>query len=133
MKTLKNLAVKDPRIIFHGFQSGSELESIKEKCSYGIVPSLSYETFGLVIHELMSLGIPIIGSNRGAIPELIKHEYNGFIFDPEDYTSLANLIENLVHNRDILSTMSKNAIESANEHTLEKQLEMTMKVFSSLP
>ena len=63
---------------------------------------------------------------------LVEDVTNGFIFDPDDYTSLANLIENLVNNRDILFTMSKNAIESANEHTLEKQLEMTMKVFSSL-
>jgi len=132
MKTLKNLAEKDQRIIFHGFQKDPILQSIIQKCSYGIVSSISYETFGLIIHEFMSYGLPVIGSNRGAIPELINHEYNGFIFDPDDYTSLANLIENLVNNRDILFTMSKNAIESANEHTLEKQLEMTMKVFSSL-
>ena len=64
--------------------------------------------------------------------EAVKRFENGFIFDPDDYTSLANLIEKLIQNRNILSTMSKNAIKSANEQTLEKQLEMTMKVFLSL-
>ncbi len=80
----------------------------------------------------MNNGIPVLGSNRGAIPELVNHGKNGFIFNPDDPDSLTKLIENLISDNNVLSTLSKNAIDSSREHSLEKQLNMTLKVFSSL-
>ncbi len=50
------------------------------------MPSLWNESFGLVAAEAMLNGIPVLASNRGALPETIGHA--GFLFDiPARYTS----------------------------------------------
>jgi glycosyltransferase involved in cell wall biosynthesis/GT2 family glycosyltransferase len=51
-----------------------------------LMPSLWNESFGLVAAEAMLNGIPVLASNRGALPETIGHA--GFLFDiPARYTS----------------------------------------------
>jgi glycosyltransferase involved in cell wall biosynthesis len=51
-----------------------------------LMPSLWFESFGLVAAEAMLNGIPVLASNRGALPETIADA--GFIFDiPARYTS----------------------------------------------
>ncbi len=51
-----------------------------------LMPSLCYESFGLVAAEAMLNGIPVLASNRGALPETIGDA--GFLFDiPARYTS----------------------------------------------
>ncbi len=50
-----------------------------------VVPSLWNESFGLVAGEAMTNGIPVLASNRGALPETIGDA--GFLFDiPARYT-----------------------------------------------
>ncbi len=50
-----------------------------------LMPSLWYESFGLVAAEAMVNGIPVLASNRGALPETIGEA--GFLFDiPAKYT-----------------------------------------------
>jgi glycosyltransferase involved in cell wall biosynthesis len=50
-----------------------------------LMPSLWNEAFGLVAVEAMINGIPVLGSNRGGLPEAIGN--GGFIFDiPAQYT-----------------------------------------------
>lgn len=41
----------------------------------------TFEAFGRVVIESFYYGTPVIGRNSGALPELIKHQYNGFLFD----------------------------------------------------
>ena len=44
-----------------------------------LVPNRWEEPFGLVMAESLAAGTPVIGSNRGSIPEIIKSGYNGFV------------------------------------------------------
>jgi len=55
-----------------------------------VLPS-HYETFGIALLEAMYCGLPVIASNIGGIPDLIKPEVNGVLVDPEnpDQLSLA--------------------------------------------
>ena len=43
-----------------------------------------YEPFGLVMAEAMSCGTPVIGFNRGAVPELIVDGKTGFVVSPQE-------------------------------------------------
>ncbi|OGP88468.1 MAG: hypothetical protein A2156_03305 [Deltaproteobacteria bacterium RBG_16_48_10] len=47
-----------------------------------VLPSICYESFSFVIREASSLGIPVIASRIGAIPEAIEEEVNGLFFEP---------------------------------------------------
>jgi len=49
---------------------------------FTIVPSIWYENFPNVIIESLYFGVPVIASNIGGIPELIKLGINGTLFNP---------------------------------------------------
>jgi len=57
-----------------------------------VMSSLS-ETFGLVYIEAMLCGVPIIGTNVTAMPEVIPSEDYGFLVPPVDPSALAEAIE----------------------------------------
>ncbi len=45
-----------------------------------IVPSLSYEMFGMVVVEAFARGTPVVASRQGALAELVEHERTGLHF-----------------------------------------------------
>ena len=60
-----------------------------------LVPS-RHEAFGLVVIEAMRNARAPIVSRAGALPELVDHGNNGFVFDLDDNASdLANILDNL--------------------------------------
>lgn len=115
LETLKDLAKEDKRIIFYGFRKVEELKNIFEKCSYLICPSISYETFGLTMIEAMSNGLPVIGSNIGSIPEIVKNGYDGFLFEAGNVNDLHSILEDLLKQKVPLSQLSKNALDESSE------------------
>jgi glycosyltransferase involved in cell wall biosynthesis len=50
------------------------------------------ETFGMVTIEAMACGTPVIGSNAGGTPELLKFGELGYLFEPLSSSDLANKI-----------------------------------------
>jgi 1,2-diacylglycerol 3-alpha-glucosyltransferase len=60
-----------------------------------VLPSLS-ETWGLVVNEAMACGLPVLVSERvGCSLDLVKHNYNGWRFDPYNVEALANLMDHI--------------------------------------
>ena len=57
-----------------------------------IVPSVWWESFGLVISEAWMFNRPVIASNVGGPGERISHEKDGLLFDVADASSLAQTI-----------------------------------------
>ena len=53
------------------------------------------ETFGLVLIEAQCLGIPVIGTDAGGVPEIIDDGENGLMVTPEDPEALADAIYRL--------------------------------------
>lgn len=64
-----------------------------------VVPSLWDEPFGRVVVEANSCGCPVIVSNRGGMPELIKECCNGLVFDIDDKDSLKNMLNNYIRGK----------------------------------
>ena len=130
MDTIKRIANGDKRIFIHGFvKNKTDLNQIFNRCSYVIVPSLWQEIFGLVVIECMSKGLPVLASNTGALPELIKDGYNGFLFGPGDVDSLYLIVKDLINDKRTLSELSKNAIESSKRFSIENHLETIKNIY----
>ena len=53
-----------------------------------VFPSISYETFGLVIIEAFSVGTPVIASRLGAALDLVVDGHNGLLVEPGDAADL---------------------------------------------
>jgi len=83
----------EEEIIFKGYLPDEELNNCYCNSDIFIIPS-QMEGFGLTILEAIQFGIPIIGTNRGAIPEILKDYNRGFLVDYGDCASLAGTINN---------------------------------------
>lgn len=63
----------------------------------------------MTIIEANSLGVPVIGANIGGIPEIIKQNETGFIFEPNNVFELKDILikanclnsKNIVHSQEM--------------------------------
>jgi glycosyltransferase involved in cell wall biosynthesis len=53
-----------------------------------VVPSTLPESFGFVAAEAMSVGLPVIASRIGALPEVVEDRRTGILVNPDDALSL---------------------------------------------
>ncbi len=67
---------------FIGYLAGEELASAYASGDIFLFPS-STETLGLVLLEAMAAGCPVIGANKGGIPDIINDGVNGCLYDPD--------------------------------------------------
>jgi len=105
-----------PNIHFIGFAKPEELF---KKIDVLLVPSLWNEPFGRVIIEAYAFGIPVIGSKRGGIPEIICNGKTGFIFDPDEPGSLEAAICRLIKDPKIIDQLRPIAFKEARNFSSE--------------
>ena len=67
---------------FVGYLAGEELASAYASGDAFLFPS-STETLGLVLLEAMAAGCPVVGANKGGIPDIITDGINGCLYDPD--------------------------------------------------
>ena len=65
------------------------------------VPSQCLETGPLVVLEAFAAGIPVIGSNLGGIAELVKHEVNGLLVEPNSVKAWCQQLQRLCQDTDL--------------------------------
>lgn len=67
-----------------------DLWDLIEKARFLVVPSEGYyETFGMVIVEAYSRGVPVVVSNTGVLPELVSDQQTGLLFEAGNPIDLA--------------------------------------------
>lgn len=97
-------------VIFHGELKGKNLIQMYQSSDMLVLPSTSEaESFGMVLIEAMSCGLPVIGSNLGGIPFVIDHEINGLLTKPQDAQAIADAISYLYDNPNKIRAYGKNA------------------------
>lgn len=80
---LKRLAEGNPRIRFLGRKSPDELNAYYRGALGLIVPSVCYETFGIILIESFRLGTPVIARRLGPFPEIVERSGGGLLFSDE--------------------------------------------------
>lgn len=81
---LKKLAAGNERIRFLGRKSPEELNAYYRGALGLIVPSVCYETFGIILIESFRLGTPVIARRLGPFPEIVERAGGGILFATED-------------------------------------------------
>jgi len=80
---LKRQAAANPRIQFLGRKSPDELNAYYRGAQALIVPSVCYETFGIILIESFRLGTPVIARRLGPFPEIVDAAGGGILFSDE--------------------------------------------------
>ena len=83
------------KIVFTGYiHHDRDLPSWFQRATIFTSPSLFQEPFGLVNAEAMACATPVVGSNRGGIPEVLGD--TGRLVDPEDIENFAAALSDLL-------------------------------------
>lgn len=82
-ETLKKQAQGNPRIKFLGRMSPDDLTAYYRGALGLIVPSVCYETFGIILIESFRLGTPVIARRIGPFPEIVEASGGGALFETE--------------------------------------------------
>jgi glycosyltransferase involved in cell wall biosynthesis len=84
---------------FVGYLGGEDLASAYASADAFLFPS-STETLGLVLLEAMAAGCPVVGANRGGIPDIVSDGINGCLYDPDSPSSLTEATQRLLASRE---------------------------------
>ena len=94
-------------VTWRGFLQGAELDAFYRHARFLVVPSLWFETFGLVAGEAMAHGIPVIASRIGALAELVEDGRTGLLFSPGNADELAAQMLRLWNDPDLCRRLGK--------------------------
>lgn len=120
-----NRRLGNNNVTFHGRVSQKDIKEHLKNADILVLPSL-YEGLSHTILEAMAYGRPSLASAVGGNPELIKHGYNGMLFNPYDLNQLKEQISFLINNSDFLKKLSEgciNTIKNYDSNEVYKQVE----------
>lgn len=107
----KELGVED-YVKFTGLlPSSDEVREVMKLADIYVFPTQG-EGLPRGIIEAMALGMPVLSTPVGGIPELINNEY---LFDPNDSDGFADMIEKLLENTQLLTKMSYDNFQKSQE------------------
>lgn len=85
------------------------------------------------ILEAMAVGLPIVSTKVGAIPEIVEEGINGFLIKPGDVVGLAYSIERLIKDKELRERMKENNKEKIKQkYSIQRQVNMFTKLYFSI-
>jgi spore coat protein SA len=104
LQRAKHADISFPGYIHHD----KDLPGYFQRASIFACPSLFQEPFGLVNAEAMACGTPVVGSNRGGIPEVLGPD--GIVVNPEQTTDFANALAQLLDDPALRTNLSADSV-----------------------
>ncbi|MBL4710514.1 MAG: N-acetyl-alpha-D-glucosaminyl L-malate synthase BshA [Flavobacteriales bacterium] len=96
-----------------------------------LLPS-EFESFGLAALEAMAVGVPVISSNTGGIPEVNEHGFSGYLSDVGDVNEMAKNAINLLGDEEKLNQFKLQAFNQAKKFDILNVLPMYEKLYKSI-
>jgi glycosyltransferase involved in cell wall biosynthesis len=111
------------------YVTSAELEELYRRASIFAFPSLD-EGFGMPVLDAMARGIPVLTSNRSAMPEVAGDA--ALLVDPTDVQSIADGLCRLIADSQLRDAFVRAGLRRAQGFTWEKSVEATWKVYQEL-
>ena len=117
------------RVIFVG--KVSDTSHVLEISDLFILPSET-ESFGLAALEAMAVGVPVISSNTGGIPEVNIQGETGYLSEVGDVEDMAKNAIHLLRNEKLLLEFRQNALTRAKVFSLKNVLPLYEDIYERL-
>lgn len=127
---VKELGMQD-RIIFHGFYDINKLSKHLHEFDFFMTAS-AIETQGIVILEAMASGLPVLGVDKLAVPEVVLDGQNGYISKFGDHEAMAANILKLVESKERLAEFGLKSLEMAKSHEVTECKDRLVKIYESI-
>ena len=108
------LGISD-KAIFLGRVPDNTLRLLYSSCDFFVLPS-RLEGLGIVILEAMAAGKPVVATNVGGIPEIVKPAENGILVEPNNKDELAQAIIQIASDESLAKTIGGNNVRKAREY-----------------
>lgn len=110
---VEKMSIKNEKIKFLGYISREKQLNILNNASLFVAPSTYPDACPTSILEAMALGVPVVSTNIGGIPELIIENKTGLMVNPNDVEGLSNtMVELLSRTR---NDFHDNCVKQANK------------------
>jgi 1,2-diacylglycerol 3-alpha-glucosyltransferase len=116
---------------FIGAVSHEKVENVYNQHDIFVTAS-TIETEGLVILEAMSCGLPVVGVDKLAVPEIVKHGQSGYIAKPGNEDEIAKYILKLAGSEKLRADFSNVAISISGKYALGNSIDKIEKIYHSL-
>lgn len=87
------------------------------------------EPFGRVIVEAMVCGVPVIATNSGGVPEIVRHGEDGLLVTPGSADEMADTMTAILGNEALRGRLAQSAIRRAQSFDLDTHTNKMMKAF----
>ena len=104
-----NLKINNIEIINPGFVSESTKAEYLQSSDVLCAPSLEKESFGIILLEAMASNTAIIASDIQGYNEIITHNFNGLLIEPNNIYQLAQSIKKLYDDKNQKQKLITNA------------------------
>jgi predicted SAM-dependent methyltransferase len=101
-------AFPNSKVMYKGAYSEYDLVNISKEIDAVIIPSIWEEGGPLTAPESIAMGLPIIGANIGGIPDFVQDGVNGMLYQYDNPASLAENIQQIIDNPEILLKFKDN-------------------------
>lgn len=113
MATLQALAAGLPNVKFLGRIANTELRRYYQHAVAALMPSLGYETFGIVLIEAFGYRTPVIARRIGPFPEIVDHASGGLLFSNAD--EMVDAMTRLLRDTGLRDRLAGNAYQACRQ------------------
>lgn len=114
LSELEALAAQHPWIDLAGWKSREELLTEMERASLLVLPTFE-DNCPMVVLEAMAVGLSVIASRVGGIPDLIIDGETGMMFDPLNPSSMRGATERILSDAGLRNRLGEAAKREARE------------------
>ncbi|WP_064091870.1 glycosyltransferase [Rossellomorea aquimaris] len=119
-KEYEGLAAKlniEEKTVFTGKVPNDDVPNYINKMDIFAVPSTeNSESFGVAAVEAMACGVPVVVSDVGGLPEVVKNGETGYVVPKESPDQLAEKFSYLIENPQLKEKIGQQAIQHVNNH-----------------
>jgi glycosyltransferase involved in cell wall biosynthesis len=116
-----------PHVRHLGYVTEAERQQLYREAAMLVMPSLD-EGFGMPVLEAMTTGVPVVASNRGALPEVLGDA--GLLVNPEDERALAEGMRRMLEDEPFASASADRGIARAARYSWARSAERLLGVYA---
>ena len=124
------LGVED-RVSFLGYVREADLLALRRSSDIFVIPSEA-DLQSLATMEAMACGLPVVAANAYALPELVHHEKNGFLFKRGDSDDMAYYMDVLLEDAELRARMGAESLKIIAKHDRIQVLDQWEEIYHRL-